>query len=131
MVARIARAHGTPEEALERLNRGYLLLKGAVENLGSVPAGVATGKVDFSHDYVTAQIARYTEILELHYQHYMAMEQPDKAVQIMMVLLKYHVQLFGGAPRIKDAQVQAVEMAQADEQAREMSDEELEEALRS
>lgn len=120
----IARTFGDPASNLDRLRHGQELLKRAQEAL---PHVVASGQVGFEGDYVPTQIARYTAELELYRDYYMSRGEYgiDQACQVIMVLLKYHVQLFSGRGGHRAKAVETMQNEDLEAQVREMSDEEL------
>lgn len=119
----------SPLEAMERLRRGYVLLQESSRNLPATVEHTDERGIDLHQDWLPAQVAKYAQILELHYEYAMANGETDKAIQCIMVLLKYSVGMFlGGKGRLPTRKEMEVVEAE-DTTVREMSDAELEAEL--
>lgn len=117
--------------AMERLRRGWGLLQAASRALPETIERTEGRAPDLHGEWLPAQVAKYAQALELHYEYAMAAGELDRAIQCMMVLLKYSVSCFlGGKPaRLPSRKEMGIEIDDAE--VANLSDEEIDRELKA
>lgn len=125
---RVQKMYGDPGKALDKLIEGAQLLRAAMRGKG---AEIVQGRAEFDEVYIAAKLAEYSSILEMHYDHYMASAEWDKACHVMMVLNKQYASMLSGRrPAAALGMMTVADSREAEDVAAGQTDEELARAVR-